>query len=1172
MKPVYHPRFVAILLAIWLLGFIGNAHAQEARGTIQGRILDSSGATIAGALVSATNLATKVAAAGKTDEVGAYNLPYLAPGLYTLSATAPGFKKTERANLELRINQRLQVDVTLELGDVRQTIVVKAQTPILETASANLGQVIDAGRVAELPTTDGSPMSLVYLAPGIANTYPAAPSAVSLPELQQNAITQSAFGGLPRGTIDYTLDGVPNTQNSIADYGSGFVNSPPEDIVSEFKVETPFDASVGHTSGMIVNFVLKTGSNKVHGSADFVDRQPGWMSNNWFSNRAGTPVGYFTYRRWGATLTGPVKISKIYDGRNRTFFTYGYEQMHDMQAGGAYITSVPTAAELQGDFSALLAIGSQYQIYDPATTTSAGNGRYSRTAFAGNIIPPNRISPIATAIAAHYAAPNATGAAGGVNNFINPDVLTPRYYYDHIARVDHNVSDKQRIYVRAGGNYRGDGPYRMYWTDPAIGENWKGPAKQLAIDDSYAFSPTLVLDVRYGMNRYAGGHLPQYFGFDPGKLGFTGTTESQLTEIDKFFPNINISGLQALAGEGTDIENSTNHSVFASLIKNYRSHSFKLGGEFRSYQLNQFSPGYASGSFNFDTTYTRGPLDNSTTSPGGMGQGLAAFLLGVPSSGSIPWNDNQALTSNYWALYLHDNLRVARKLTVDIGVRWEYQAPMTERFNRTVNGFSPTASLSITTQAEANYAATPDSSLAASQFRPIGGLLYAGANGQSRQIWNSSNGIFAPRFGFAYQPATKMVVRGGFGVFPIQIGVPGANRSIQSGYNQSTNLIPTQNNGVTFVASLANPYPSGVLRPTGNSLGVNTFLGNSISFYNPHTPTPYTMEVSLGIQYQLPCRVLVEASYVGNRDIKLQLARSLDGLPDQYLSTLPSRDQTTINYLTANITNPFATLLSGTSLNGSTIARSQLLTPYPQFTGISMTGYQGYSWYNALEARLEKRMSSGFTVMAAYAYSKLMEANTYLNAMDAVPARYISTLDRPENLSLSSIYELPFGRGKHFLSNVGGLGNEAVSGWQWSTIYHLTSGAPLNWSSDLFFNGDVHNIPLSGSKRTVTQWFNTSAGFVTASSAQPGNHLRTFSPYLSGVRDGIVNNWDMAMVKRISIRERARVEIRGEFLNVFNHPYGWAPANTSPSSTAFGTVTAMYGDPRIIQLSVKFKF
>ena len=419
------------------------------------------------------------------------------------------------------------------------------------------------------------------------------------------------------------------------------------------------------------------------------------------------------------------------------------------------------------------------------------------------------------------------------------------------------------------------------------------------------------------------------------------------------------------------------------------SHSLEFGTDLRVYQLNVFTPGRAGGNFTFDTTYTQGPLDNSPAAPSGIGQGLAAFLLGIPSSGGIDRNDSQAVTSKYYALFLNYDWRITKKLTMDIGVRWEYQAPETDRYNRSVRGFDPNASLSISAQALAKYAAAPDPALPVSQFQVRGGLLLAGANGQPRGLWDASRGYFAPRLGFAYQAASKTVLRGGFGICPIQIGVPGGNRAIQTGYNQTTNLVPTLDNGQTYTATLTNPFPNGVLSATGNSLGVVTFLGQAVSLYIRALPHPTrccgASASSTGCQATSCWR-----QRIGNKVFKLQLARNLNGLPDQYLSKSPSRDQATINYLSANIPNPLAGLLPGTILNGNTITRAALLTPFPQFTSISMTDYQGYSSYNSLQVRLEKRFSAGFTVQGAYTFSKLMEAMTYLNAADPAPSRYIS--------------------------------------------------------------------------------------------------------------------------------------------------------------------------------------
>jgi hypothetical protein len=761
--------------------------------------------------------------------------------------------------------------------------------------------------------------------------------------------------------------------------------------------------------------------------------------------------------------------------------------------------------------------------------------------------------------------------AAGANNYIDSNNGTPRGYYNSTTRIDHTISDKQRFYAVAIETIRTDGPYRTYWPDPVVGETFRGPGRQVALDDTYTFSPTLVLDVRYGMNFYAGAHAPLWQGVDPSTLGFTGTTLAQLTEIGKGFPAIAISGLNSLAGESADVDHTTNQTVSAQLIKVHGTHNLKFGGEFRSYEFNYFSPNTASGSFSFSTTYTNGPLNTSTASPSGLGQGMASLLLGVASSGSIVYPAFQSLASNFWSLYLNDNWRIGKRLTVDLGVRWEYQASETERYNRAVNGFNRTASLSITSAAEAAYAAAPDASLPASQFQPVGGILFAGVGGQSRGFWGSNSGNWAPRIGFAYQAAPKMVVRGGFGIYPVQIGVFGNDKAYQNGYSQTTNMVPSLNGGVSFAATLASPFPGGVQLPSGNTLGVNTFVGNAPSFYNPSTPIPYTMEESLGVQYQLPGRILLETSYVGNRCIKLQLARADAGLPDQYLSTLTSRDATTINYLSASIPNPFAGLLPGSTLNANVISRATLLHPYPQFTSLTSINSQGLTWYNSLQMRVERRMGQGVTLTGAFTWSRQMQQDSYYNAMDPVPTRTLGVFDIPKNLALSGIYELPVGRGKAFLSTMPRVADEVLGGWRVSAVYGLESGWPLSWGN-IFFNGNLSNIAIPASQRTPTHWFNTAAGFVTASTAQPGSNMRYFPQYLPSVRNGYINNWDMALTKEITIRERVHVDLRAQFLNALNHPYGWAGADTTPTDSGFGSVATMYQNPRITQISVKFKF
>jgi hypothetical protein len=1120
------------------------------------------------ATVKATNVATNVATETQTNNEGNYALLFLIPGTYNVTAGANGFKTARKDALELRIHDALQLDFSMEVGAVTEQINVTSEAPLLEAVNANLGQVIDTRRISELPIAYGSPFTLMYLSPGLVNVYPT--GMVDQQPTNLNATTTKMnVNGSPQGSTEFTVDGVPNTQTSNADVGVGMSNSPPADIVQEFKVETAFDASVGHTSGAIVNLVLKTGGNQPHGTAYLTDREPEWAANTFFGNYFGQPRGDFSYRMWGTSLTGPVWVPKIYSGKDRTFFAFAYEGMHQNSIFQGSTLTVPDPKNFGGDFSNLLALGSQYQIYDPATIQPAANGRFSIQPFPGNIIPSSRISPMAANILSHYPKPNVAGLTNGTNNYADQTNAEPVTYYNTIGRLDHNISNKQRLAGRFSVSRKDDGPYRAYWNDISVGNVYIGKTRQFSLDDVYTFNSTLVIDVRYGYIRYAGGHFPRRLGFDIGQLGFSSSVTSQLAQTGEMFPNVGISGMQSLGGEGADVYNNDVHSFFVSFDKQQGSHHIKFGADVRAYRDNDRSYGNATGSFTFGTAYTQGPLDNSTSSPSGIGQGLAALLLGQPTGGSIDRNDSQAIESTYWGLYVHDNWRVTPKLALDLGVRWEYQGPITERFNRSVRGFDPNAAQPLAAQVLANYAANPDPALHPNPFQVKGGLLFANVNGVPRILWDRSLGNFAPRFGFAYHALPKVVVRGGFGTYYNPLGQPAQQRAIQTGYNQNTSLVPTLNNGLNFIANLSNPFPS-IQSPTGSSLGAQTYLGRSVSFYNPTNSTPYTMHWSFNVQTQLPAQILVEVGYFGTKGVDLWINRNLNAIPNSYLSTSPTRDQNTINFLTANVANPFAGLLPGTGINGTTVSRSQLLLPYPQFTGVTMVDEQGYSWYHSLQVRAERRFSKGITTILGYTFSKTMEATSYLNGGDSMPYRSISPMDRPQHLSISGIYELPFGKGRALLPNISRIGDSVIGGWQLNVAWQLNSGQALGFGNALFV-GNIQDIALPADQRTPERWFNTS-GFVTASAQQLSNNLITFPQYFAGIRSGIYNAWDMSAIKYLTIREGHKIQIRGEFLNIFNHPTGFAPPNTSPTSTAFGHVTSQYSWPRTIQLGLKYVF
>jgi hypothetical protein len=446
-------------------------------------------------------------------------------------------------------------------------------------------------------------------------------------------------------------------------------------------------------------------------------------------------------------------------------------------------------------------------------------------------------------------------------------------------------------------------------------------------------------------------------------------------------------------------------------------------------------------------------------------------------------------------------------------------------------------------------------------------LLFAGLGNAPRQLWDTSLHGFAPRFGFSYQALSRLVIRGGVGIFPIERGIPVLGRAMQTGFSQSTNLVATLDGGQTFLANLANPFPNGVLQPPGSSLGPATNLGNAISFHDPRAHLPYDMHWNFNTQTMLPGRFLLELGYHGSKTIRLYLSRNINALPDSYLSTSPVRDQTTINYLSASIPNPLAGLLPGTSLNGATISRSSLLVPFPEFGSITLKDPQGYTWFHALQMRLERRFSHGSTAQVGYNFSKLMEAVAYLNAADPAPYRSIATVDRPQKLTFSAIQELPFGRGKALWGGASRLTHRLIGGWQVGAIWTLVSGPMVDFGNVLALNS---NIVLPGDQRSINQWFNINA-FDRVAGNQLASNLRTFPLRFSSLRAPFTNSWDFSALKRTRIYERYDFQFRAETFNGLNHAIFSLPG-ANPTASTFGVVTATSLGARTIQMGFKLIF
>jgi hypothetical protein len=952
-------------------------------------------------------------------------------------------------------------------------------------------------------------------------------------------------------------------------------------MVQEFRVQTaPFDASVGHFTGAHVNMVLRSGTNSFHGS--FVDTRLLHSAHDFFTNKfiydprtgpinqekidsAWPPVNTNRDRVSGF---GPVYIPKLYDGRNRTFWSYGFDNLDRMRPErGTY--TVPTAAQRSGDFSALLAAGSIYQIYDPATIAPAPTaGRFSRQPFAGNIIPKSRLDPMAQKIAGYFALPNSVGTADGRTNYTDAN---PRDigYHSHIARIDHVVNQNNRLYGSLSWSYLLE-TWNLAMHNEAMGQARNRQHRGFAIDDVWMIRPNLVLDVRYGVTRFILDERAISAGFNLTSLGFPSSLVDKLDSKATTFPEIAIDQFQTLGGASTARPITTYHNFSGTLSHMRGSHSLRFGGEYRILQENNYDQGNVSPHFDFAAAWTRGPLDNSAAAP--IGQGLASFLLGIPTGGYADVNGSYAEQSRYMGLFLQDDWKVSRRLTVNVGLRWEVELPTTERYNRSTRGFDFTAANPVQAAAAVNYAKSPIAQLPASQFRTPGGLMFAGVGGASRSLWNTDWNNFCPRFGLAYALRPKTVIRAGYGIFFDSIGTDRAD-VFQQGYDQRTSMQPSFDNGQHFNSTLSNPFPQGILPPAGPSAGLATFVGRSPSFFNPDRKPGYSQRWSFNVQHQLPHRVVVEAGYIGNRGTGLGVSEELDPVPAQYLSRSPVRDQPAINTVTAAVPNPFLGLpaFAGSNMVGNTVQVQQLLRPMPQFQSVTAVYSSGFSWYHALSLRVERRFSSGFTIQGAYTWSKFMEAMARLNPTDASLEHSISPQDRPQRVVISGIWEVPMGRGRRFMRNAGWLANGFAGGWSLQGIYQGQSGPPIGFGNVLYYGADLASIVLPRSERTVERWFNTD-NFEKAAGKALANNIRTFPSRLTGLRADGFNNFDLSLFKTFKFRERYSAQVRLEAQDAMNHAM-FSPPVVGPANTNFGMVTGVVApEQRRLNLTIKLSW
>jgi hypothetical protein len=1174
---------------------------QEYRGTFSGSVTDAQGSAIPRAAVTAVEIRTGTKTIAITETTGEYTLPFLLPGEYTITADAPGFKRVVREGLKLSAGEHPVIDLRLEVGAVNESVTVNEEAPLVTAASASVGQIVTTKEVEDLPVNGRAPVMLMTLSMGVLGGAPGPVRPFDLPG------GGFIIGGIS-GSNEFLLNGAPNTSSvtsaAIAantNSGGASAYSPPEDAVQEVRVNAfDSDAASGHAGGGTANLITRSGTNSLHGTAYEFNQSSVMDANSFFGNKSGSPRPAYHYNQYGMTSGGPVWIPKLFNGKNRVFWFFGYEGLRDsdpatspLETGSPeYFTTVPTTAERRGDFSALLPLSTtnaNYAIYDPATGVASGS-QVARTPFPSNVIPGSRLNPVAQKYLQFFPLPNTAGQPNGFQNWVT-NAVDSDGYDNEMGRLDVNLSDRHKLAFDARHSNRTQVKNNWFGdSNPSTGLLFWRINQGASLDDVYTISPTLLSDVRFNWTRFYSIIGSPTDGFDATSLGYP----SYIAANSQFpiLPFITFSSCSVTAGatasyqclgyNGDSRSANDSYQIFGDVIKIWGNHTTKVGVDARDHRLNFFINGNSAGTYTFNSSsansvpsttqiaqsWTNGPLNNAV--PGPIGQDFAAFLLGLPSSGSFDLNTHSSARSKYYAVFVQDDWRARTDLTVNLGLRWEHETPTFETHNRAANGFDPGASNPVAAAAAAAYAANPIPQIPASQFKALGGLTFAGP-GKS-DLYSSNSSIFSPRAGLAWTPRSlgkKTVFRAGFGLFVIPNGISPLN---QEGFSQTTQLVATNDNYVTPASALSDPFPGGILQPSGSSKGSGTFLGQGITFFNPHAVNPYSLRWNFGVQRQLPFQFVAEVAYIGNHAVHLLTSNiQLDYIPRQYLSTSPVRDNATVNLLSGSVPNPFKGMLpNSTSLNGSTVPLSQLLIPFPQFpagsgtsNGVVMQGnYGGESYFDSLNVRLQKRFTNGLTLINNFVWSQTIERVAYLNDSDPAPEKRVSSISRPFREILAASYALPVGRGKA-LNIRSRVGNAILGGWALNGVLTLQTGSPLSWGNLIYYGGPLHLQTHQPNGAA----FDTSR-FNTISSQQLANNIRTFNTLFNSLRADPVKNLDMSVLKSIHITEQKYLQVRFESFNTTNRVTFGGPGLT-PTSSTFGLITTQANTPRRLQVGAR---
>jgi hypothetical protein len=1144
---------VAVLGSVTLVLLSANlAFAQSFTATVRGTAKDSSGSAVPHAAVTITNTDRGTSQTTVADGEGRFVISALQPGEYVLTVEVAGFSKFSSGRFTLSVQQQATVDARLELGEVSETVEVSAAATGLNTTIANLGQVIDNKTIVSLPNLQRNPMAFTYLTPGVVGSGGRA----------GDSNTNFVANGSRNSTSDVLLDGVTVV---TVEQNSGVTDlkySPAVDAVQEFKVQTNFfSAEFGQTGGAVVNMITKSGTNRFDGTAYYFLRHSALNANSWFSNRAKQTLPYSRRDQGGGVLGGPVI-------RNKTFFFAMYE--HSQEKSPLTSTrTVPSLLERQGKFSQTKnASGQVVTIYNPFDTFVNAQGNIERRPFPGNVIPTSMMDPIALQALAYFPLPNVESTSiTGTNNWFGQG-LSDSINRQMSLRLDHNLSDRSRLNGRYSyGPYKTTPPNLFDDLAPAFPLN-NGPivgsVHSFVTEFTKTQSATSLWSVRYGLT-YAAFTRDPMETFDLTELGLPGYMKDQATFA--VFPRFAPDGYSPIGTEGwlkMDRQEGVHH-VSGSYTRVMGGHNLKAGAETRWNFLDYAQPGYPSGQFTFGRGVTCRDRFSCT---GSEGNGVAAMLLGWPTGGDFHIDPKVYTRSGYWGFYVHDDWRIVPKLTLNLGLRYDYDVPRWELQDR-----------------QSYWDLEAQSPIQVPGYDTRGVIRFV--DGDNRSPFAGDMNNVQPRIGFAYALNDKTSIRGAYGLF-FTLSRATVFGHTGGAFNVNSTPTFTLDSNATRYATLANPYPDGMLLPPGREQGDSTFIGLGAGTILPsNNRNPEYHSWNMSVQREIGWSSILEANYTGSRGTHLFLPiTTLTPLDPQYWPM----GRTALN---AAVPNPFYGQITdprATALNGPTVQQFRLLRPMPQFNGANVATSEppiGDSYYHALQMKWDKRFSRGFSFLAHYTWSKMIDNGSHAsgnvswlggstsiqNIWDLDAERALSAHDVAHRVALSGIWQLPFGRERTWGSNWNRGLDLVLGGWSISGVFSRQSGMPLavTQSGGSIWDG-TQRPDLIGDPRTsgsiqerLNNYFNAAA-FSQPAADVPGTAPRTLS-----YRAPAIQIFDAVLMKEIPIQAEQRLEIRIEAQNILNHPVFGDP-NTSFGSTSFGQISTVKVGARQMMLGLKYRF